>query len=29
MFKSTIRTNNKAELLIFVTPKIFKEDLRI
>ncbi len=29
MFKSTIRTNNKAELLIFVTPKIVKEDLRI
>jgi type IV pilus assembly protein PilQ len=29
MFKSTLRTNNKAELLIFVTPKIVKEDLRI
>jgi type IV pilus assembly protein PilQ len=29
MFKSTINTNNKAELLIFVTPKIVKEDLRI
>jgi len=29
MFKSTVRTNNKAELLIFVTPKIVKEDLRI
>jgi len=29
MFKNTIRTNNKAELLIFVTPKIVKEDLRI
>lgn len=29
MFKSTVRTNNKAELLIFVTPKIVNEDLRI
>jgi len=29
MFKNTLRTNNKAELLIFVTPKIVKEDLRI
>jgi type IV pilus assembly protein PilQ len=29
LFKRTFRTNNKAELLIFVTPKIVKEDLRI
>ncbi len=29
MFKNTLRTNNKAELLIFVTPKIVKEDVRI
>jgi type IV pilus assembly protein PilQ len=29
MFKRTLSTNKKAELLIFVTPKIVKEDLRI
>ena len=29
MFKSTLDTHKKAELLIFVTPKIVKEDLRI
>jgi len=29
MFKSTVRVDNKNELLIFVTPKIVKEDLRI
>jgi type IV pilus assembly protein PilQ len=29
MFKSTRKTNRKQELLIFVTPKIVKEDLRI
>jgi type IV pilus assembly protein PilQ len=29
MFKNTLDTHKKAELLIFVTPKIVKEDLRI
>jgi len=29
MFKRTFNTNKRAELLIFVTPKIVKEDLRI
>ena len=29
MFKKTINQNNKAELLIFVTPKIVKEDINI
>jgi type IV pilus assembly protein PilQ len=29
MFKSTVTTNDKQELLIFITPKIVKEDLRI
>jgi type IV pilus assembly protein PilQ len=29
MFKRTFNTHKKAELLIFVTPKIVKEDLRI
>ncbi|MEE9575476.1 MAG: type IV pilus secretin PilQ, partial [Gammaproteobacteria bacterium] len=29
LFKRTAETENKAELLIFVTPKILKEDLKI
>lgn len=29
MFKKTVNTDNKAELLIFVTPKIVKEELNI
>ena len=29
MFKKTLTQDNKAELLIFVTPKIVKEDINI
>jgi type IV pilus assembly protein PilQ len=29
MFKNTSKTDNKEELLIFVTPKIVKEDFRL
>ena len=28
LFKTTTKTNNKDELLIFVTPKILREDAR-
>ena len=29
LFKSTIRVNNKNELLIFVTPKILREGVKV
>jgi type II secretory pathway component HofQ len=29
MFKNTVKSDIKAELLIFVTPKIVKEELNI